>query len=501
MDVGVKRRVGSTSDHDTDDSSQIGYILSHANTFLSPPTTGIECYACPKTFSFISRHSSMSKISSVSSQSVVPFTSLLDLPRSDLQAIVQKANTILRNLASPQPKLERVALFRLQPQMTDNTQVFFIPGTGVVVAVLNGVISCYNVRTQRLLKQFVMRDLWIFENRCVEVSGKALFAAVLVDARSMSIRSLAAVYIDVRDLQNVDISVVISPPVPQPSLGPRAGYFITPERMGYCTQALIISWKMQEGRPVETQPNPMPVGFVGAWAPVTGLMYDCPNKILYGFSAGALYREPSVSSCHLPAHQNTETHEKSMLIALPAKLPPSLTQRSSRPPIPSSPDLIGGGTARRRQAVFDGRYNVFAITLRSLSADTSGSGSFLHFFPCERPVDDSAGFRFGESVWYELPRSSTVNVGTGHSGRYVFVSCASGAPESLTHAVVGLVCLRSDSDPPALRTELRNFTLELRDDEATICSSGQIILDDTLGLVGVKDQRGMLTVFSYGGKP
>ncbi|KAJ7048953.1 hypothetical protein C8F01DRAFT_1187254 [Mycena amicta] len=446
----------------------------------------------------------ITRLRTVQLHPAVAFTSqsLLDLPRSDLQAMVQKANTILRNLASPQPKLQRVALFRVQPQMTDNTQVFFISGTGVVVSVLNGVISCYNVRTQRLLKQFAMRDLRIYKNCCAEVSGKALFAAVLVDPRNMSIRSLAAVYIDVRDLQNVDISVVVSPPVQQPSLAPRAGYFITPERMGYCTSALIISWTMQENRPVESQPNPMPVELVGAWAPVTGLMYDCPNKILYGFSAGALSREPSVSSCHLPAHQNKETDEKSTPIALPAKLPPSLTWRSSRPPISSSPNLIVGGTARRRQALFDGRYNVFAMTLRSLSADTSGSSSFLHFFPCERPLDDSAGFRFGESVWYELPRSNTVNVGTGHSGRYVFVSCASGAPEPLAHPVVGLVCLRSDSDPLAARTELCQFTLDLRDDEdAPVFPSGQIILDDTLGLVGVKDQRGMLTVFSYGGKP
>ncbi|KAJ7051128.1 hypothetical protein C8F01DRAFT_1175332 [Mycena amicta] len=420
----------------------------------------------------------ITRLRTVQLHPAVAFTSqsLLDLPRSDLQAMVQKANTILRNLASPQPKLQRVALFR---SSLSRVQVSF------------GYLNSSQCATLR-----------IYKNCCAEVSGKALFAAVLVDPRNMSIRSLAAVYIDVRDLQNVDISVVVSPPVQQPSLAPRAGYFITPERMGYCTSALIISWTMQENRPVESQPNPMPVELVGAWAPVTGLMYDCPNKILYGFSAGALSREPSVSSCHLPAHQNKETDEKSTPIALPAKLPPSLTWRSSRPPISSSPNLIVGGTARRRQALFDGRYNVFAMTLRSLSADTSGSSSFLHFFPCERPLDDSAGFRFGESVWYELPRSNTVNVGTGHSGRYVFVSCASGAPEPLAHPVVGLVCLRSDSDPLAARTELCQFTLDLRDDEdAPVFPSGQIILDDTLGLVGVKDQRGMLTVFSYGGKP
>ncbi|KAJ7064573.1 hypothetical protein C8F01DRAFT_1366879 [Mycena amicta] len=442
----------------------------------------------------------------------LPDGNVAALPLRKLQALVKRAARILRNLNSPRPVLSPIGTFTLGAFAATK----FIPGTGLLLTSVGGVVSCWDVVAQRCVAWVEMSDLSVLPAPCVSVGTTVLFSGGFSRQDDLVIRNLAAIYIDVEDIEHVHIDVVVSPLIGKAPRTFWPEHFLTTQLMGYSTDSEIVVWDFATNS-LRPQPYVFPRDG-GGQGSTCGIIHHPPSKLLYGFAPGyhqiqddaaihsaPIQQQPRVQVSAIPPHPPSTQ-------PLPIRFPTAQSQAE----LWAKSTFSGSGSVLPILLNTYDKYGVFAVTYRSFYHGTLSARykeHYLHFFTTRRFQDTAPGLglEWGESVPYQFPRFVKQKFGVGFSGRYIFVDWS---PQDVVppaqsqaeyHRTVGLVCLCGDSgsDSSSAYTQLRRF----HDPDGrpapttgpTWSLRSSIAVDDILGLVAIRDAKGVVSVYSYSG--
>ncbi|KAJ7902412.1 hypothetical protein B0H13DRAFT_757997 [Mycena leptocephala] len=173
------------------------------------------------------------------------------LSLSELQNVVRRADRLIKNFKSENPRPFHRGNFSVEP----NASIFFIPGANLIMVCTNneGSVSCWDTLTSQCVAHWNNQRgrFYIHPSAlCMEIKGEALIGAwIEYDGGLMR---LAVICIDFRDRAHISISQVISP---TSTTHPVDHLFINPQVMGFCTTMHIVSWTMNADAEVRTTPD------------------------------------------------------------------------------------------------------------------------------------------------------------------------------------------------------------------------------------------------------
>ncbi|KAF7297607.1 hypothetical protein MKEN_01383600 [Mycena kentingensis (nom. inval.)] len=443
-----------------------------------------------------------------------PDESLQKLPQSHLKLLVLRAARVFRNLQSATPTLARVLRLDVHP----NARAILVPGTCIlVVSSPDGRVLCWDLQAKRLAKtsvgrsaRFYRHGLLFFKNPCAVVSsGRVVFGAVI--HASNTIRHLAAVLIDVLpgSPSVVSFGLRVSSPFPEcvtltNGIGTATTSFVHPELMGVCGQNAMYTWNLAPKSAlhkieVDLQSQKLEYSVSTRW------VYHAPRRILFQL------KKTSNEELKLDYHLlDSPAAPRKIGIPYDSVHFPNLVEKPS--------DFCGwSGSTWAREVLVQPVSGVAAVASQSafrqarrLNPASSISifntqedprfpdsfASFVNFFLAYSDPPQTyellatpTGLDLTPTVSCTIPDIWDPNIVPGHSGRVVFV-------EGKTHVgerrVVGIASLRADDQGADWR--------ELKYDGAYgAFPTGEMGVDDALGLVVVEEERGVVWVFSYAG--
>ncbi|KAJ6585836.1 hypothetical protein B0H19DRAFT_1110831 [Mycena capillaripes] len=374
----------------------------------------------------------------------------LSLP--ELQNAVRHACRLMKILRSDKPRPVRVNTLSVE----SGSRILTIPGSNLVMIHLMGSCSCWDIPTSQLVAHLEIPDLQIKTEACMEIEGKALFAACTPD-----LTKLVVVCVDFWDRAHISISHVISPAIEDLHRAWNR-FFINARDMGFCTTSSIILWSMDAHAGVRTIPHHVDDPLRAPCLAFGGTIYVGSDRSAWEHSILAIPL-PAASDHHPNGDDHPTTDKTTFMI-------PST--------VGCSPDEFAMSTWPSR--FIPPHYGIFAVTHRTLWA---GPGCpvlpLIHFWPA-RVTRNKLEFAPG-CVYKHLQPISQIAIGA--SGKYVLFRVEE------EHGYLGLLHF---SATPAPRTTFRKLDIG----NLPMSSLLQIALDDSLGLVFVHSP-GEVTVISY----
>ncbi|KAJ7113769.1 hypothetical protein C8R44DRAFT_228591 [Mycena epipterygia] len=376
------------------------------------------------------------------------------LPLQQLQDTVRWAARVIHNLRSDSPRPVLLRTFNME---TTVGGIFPIPGTNIAVSCAFGSVSCWDIPTSLRVAHLEIPGLKLQpQTLCLEIKGKALIGAYISATGLAYIGKLAAICIDYRDRAHILISHVVSPDISCDAFYP--GFFINSKVVGLCTESSIISWSMQADAVVHIDPEDIEHHFATSGIvcqPFQGRLYIFQEKITIGNAA--------VQSYSLLSNPRSGSR---------------LTPDTTTLDIPDAV-RISGGSSIFRPFVFSPDHGVFAVTCR-IWQTASQNISRIHFWPAQVVQDK---LRFGQPWLYEHPDPIYV-LAVGTSGTYVLIVVREGG---------GYLGLLHFSAAPLPHATFRKLDVG----DLSMDAHSRFALDETLGLVLIVNDEGIMTAISY----
>ncbi|KAF7291385.1 hypothetical protein MIND_01283100 [Mycena indigotica] len=207
------------------------------------------------------------------------------LPLAELKAMAHRAARILRNLASPSPRLERI--LRIAGALKDGH--FLIPGTGLLLTNPPGRVDCWDVVQARVVASVAHERLRIFGMSCVWSGSRVLFSAAIIESERTNdvvLEAIAVVCVDLKDREKIRITTVVSPRIIHATRQTPhfPDVFITEKLMGivchrgtFTMEAVgLLCWPIDASQPVSICRYPFPEDQRSI------LSFDAASGILYG---------------------------------------------------------------------------------------------------------------------------------------------------------------------------------------------------------------------------
>ncbi|KAJ7215211.1 hypothetical protein B0H12DRAFT_356493 [Mycena haematopus] len=174
-------------------------------------------------------------------------SSLDTMSLAQLQNTVQRANQLMNNFKSSQPRPARIHSVSVHP----HSRIICIAGANLVVTHTTGGVSCWDIVTSRRVGYLEIPDLHLQTSvPCLEIKGKALIGASI----GGSVRHLVAIWIDFRDRARISISHTISQATNLVYFD-RTHFFVDAQVLGFCTTSHIVFWGLSPSGKVEITPQ------------------------------------------------------------------------------------------------------------------------------------------------------------------------------------------------------------------------------------------------------
>ncbi|KAJ7766043.1 hypothetical protein B0H16DRAFT_1522863 [Mycena metata] len=390
------------------------------------------------------------------------------LSLEQLQHAARQANRLMRNFKSDSP-----SPVRIQTLSTGHTHLSCIQGTHLVVTYSLGTVNCWDIITSHRVAHLEIPDLQIVSDKpCLEIKGRALFGACI------GTQHFAAICVEYHDRIQISISHVISPPTS--SFLRRAGFFINSRFMGCCTSSSTVYWSMREDSEVET--GAMTLSDPADSPPGRCLLF---GENIYSFHQGVRVAEGILQSrAFSPAglDEGLAPNRESKSLTLPVPYP--LTQEHT---LGNVRNILYHPTEIQ---VPD--YGIFAVASTVFEWAQQSRSSMVHFWPGNTV---GGNLDVGPACFYHDTGGVLGRTAVGRSGTYVLTLIHEGdvfnGNSQYSQRYLGLVHFSSTPTP---HTTFRKLDIG---DAPSLRSIRQIALDDSIGLVLLLDDAGILTAISY----
>ncbi|KAJ7069446.1 hypothetical protein C8F01DRAFT_1112770 [Mycena amicta] len=407
-------------------------------------------------------------------------TDAVDLPLSQLQAIVQRTNRLLRNIRSDVPR----PVWTRTISLGEPGRIVCIPTTHLVVSSTEDTLICWDARTgERVTELHVDHIRLPMRTPCMDVRGQALLGATIRPWSGNS-ANLALVILDFSDRRQVHFRSVVSPPFSQTE-NDNEDFFLSAQLFGFTTKTHIYYWALDANKIVQTMHNPW--GNTGSGPICLRYMHSAASRRLWVFNPGGYRADAAVDSIPLDVDAERHPRPEDNSVILPVRYPFASSEQEAR----QSGTL--SSMSLSIPMLFAAEYNIFAVTWRGFKWDTVQT-SFVHFWPAFKS-DDDGGLAFQPSICFSHPGTGQ-QLAAGVSGRYVLLL----GPKQMANGRVGfkklgLLHLDPSGNPIFRELHLTGEAAECLLVERAPCYD--LAFDDTLGLAMVVDRTGILTVVSY----
>ncbi|KAJ7607124.1 hypothetical protein DFH06DRAFT_1250299 [Mycena polygramma] len=315
----------------------------------------------------------------------------LSLP--ELQAAARKANQLIKNFRSENPRPARMRTVVVDVP----NGILCIPGANLVIVHTGSSLSCWDVVTSQCVAKLEVHGLGMMSQQpcLVDIEGMALFSAVAVHDNAY----LVAVNIDFRDRDHISIAHVVSPAIGVlPRVTPTT-FFIKPRLVAVSLQGSdVFSWPIDADLEVQTIPRDLanlPVGIIDK--AVGGCLAFGPT--LYIFLGGALGVSATIQTVLLPfptrrpTFNATAAHNNIITLAVPYPNGRSFADVLNA----QGPHTV---MFSPRVVMVVPRYGVAAVTLSSFRIIGEGfKMNLIHFWTGRIIADEN--IEFGQGYVYQ----------------------------------------------------------------------------------------------------
>ncbi|KAJ7069438.1 hypothetical protein C8F01DRAFT_1112734 [Mycena amicta] len=421
----------------------------------------------------------------------------VDLPLSQLQAIVQRTNRLLRNIRSDVPR----PVWTRSISLGEPGQIVCIPTTHLVVSSTEDTIICWDARTgERVTELQVDHIRLTMRTPCMDVTGQALLGAT-VRLWSGNSAKLALVILDFSDRRQVHFRSVVSPPFSQPenhnedlylSENDNEDFFLSAQLFGFTTKTHIYYWALDANKIVQKMHNPwgntMRADCHGSGSICLRYMHSAASRRLWVFNPGGYRADAAVDSIPLDVDAEQHPRPEDNSVILPVQYSFAANEQEAH----QSGNL--SSMSLSITMLFAPEYNIFAVTWRGFKWDTV-QPSFMHFWPAFQSGDDGE-LAFQLPICFSHP-GTVQQLAAGVSGRYVLLLLGSKQNDNgrMGTKNLGLLYLDPSGNPIFRELHLTGEAAECLERERA--PFYDLAFDDTLGLVMVVDRTGLLTVVSY----
>ncbi|KAF7371314.1 F-box domain-containing protein [Mycena sanguinolenta] len=392
---------------------------------------------------------------------------------NQLQDVARQALRLRKNLQSDKPRHFQLHSFsvRTSPRIKN---IFFIPGTHLVVTNTYGSMDCWDITTAQRVGHLRLPGLWVRTESavCMDETGKTLLAGCIHSFGTNSIQNLVAICVDFHDRTQISISHVISPPTSLPYSW-TSGFFIDSRMMGFVAESVIVSWRMDAAAAIEISPQDVVDGDRANCVPWGRSIYVLPSDEIsnWGMTSDGLIQ---ILAHPMSAHPISD-REIVITNTFPTSTFPTQYPSDIEISIRTSPQVLLP------------HYGIFAVTCRSFTCNfRTDCFSMIHFRPAHaKSVEDDLEFSQGAVYKHH---DHIYDMAAGISGTYVLVRVR--VANQFEESYLGLVHFSGAAVP--------HITFRKLDvDGKLVASCAKIALDDALGLVLLLDWEGKMTIFSY----
>ncbi|KAJ6451316.1 hypothetical protein C8R45DRAFT_91801 [Mycena sanguinolenta] len=386
--------------------------------------------------------------------------SLETLSARELQNVARQALRLRKNLQSDKPRHVRMHRFsvRTSPRIKN---IFFIPGTHLVVTSTYGSLDCWDILTAERMGHLKVPGLWVRTESalCMDGTGRTLLAGCIQPLGANSVQNLVAICIDSRDRT---LSYLRSPT--SSTYFPKSGVFIDSRIIGFVADSAIVFWRMDVSAGIETTPQDVVDMYGARCLPWGRSIYVLTMEET---SDGVVQFLPHpISNLQATA---TDTSPTSVSATFSAQYPSDVSN-----PVYLAPQIVVP------------HYGIFAVTCRSFTYDSRLEGFALIHFRAAYAKSIQEDLEFRQGMIYKHHHYIHA-MALGLSGTYVLILARD------LNRKKGYLGLVHFSATPVPSTTFRKLDV----DGALVASCAKIALDDALGLVLLLDWEGKMTIFSY----